>query len=216
MFDILRESKCTDCGTELLGGDFLFMEGKRPLCLTCADLDHLVYLPRGDTALTRRARKHSALSAVVVRFSRARKRYERQGVLVEESALEQAEAECSADADQRNVRREWAEIYRDKQDQVVAMRMAESIRQMFPGCPPEEARAIAAHTSVRGSGRVGRTASGRALEEEALRAAVVASIRHRYTKYDRLLMKGLDRMDARDTVRDDIDRVLERWRRAPG
>ncbi len=68
------------------------MEGERPLCLTCADLDHLVYLPRGDTALTRRARKHSALSAVVVRFSRARKRYERQGVLVEESALEQAEA----------------------------------------------------------------------------------------------------------------------------
>jgi len=200
VFDILRESKCADCGKELLGGDFLFMEGERPLCLICADLDHLVYLPRGDTALTRRARKHSALSAVVVRFSRARKRYERQGVLVEESALEQAEAECSADADQRNVRRERAEIYRDKQDQVLAMRMAESIRQMFPGCPPEEA---------------GRTASGRALEEEALRAAVVASIRHRHTKYDRLLMKGLGRMDARDTVRDDIDRVLESWRRAP-
>jgi len=176
VFDILRESKCTDCGKELWGGDFLFMEGERPLCLTCADLDHLVYLPRGDTALTRRAHQHSALSAVVVRFSRARKHYERQGVLVEESALEQAEAECSADADQRNVRREWAEIYRDKQDQVVAMRMAESIRQMFPGCPPEEVRSIAAHTSVRGSGRVGRTASGRALEEEALRAAVVASI----------------------------------------
>ena len=73
VFDILRESKCADCGHELLGGDFLFMEGERPLCLGCADLDHLVYLPRGDTALTRRARKHSSLSAVVVRFSRARK-----------------------------------------------------------------------------------------------------------------------------------------------
>jgi phage FluMu protein Com len=53
VFDILRESRCTDCGKELLGGGFLFMEGKRPLCLSCADLDHLVYLPRGDTALTR-------------------------------------------------------------------------------------------------------------------------------------------------------------------
>jgi hypothetical protein len=216
VFDILRESKCTDCGKELLSGDFLFMEGKRPLCLTCADLDHLVYLPRGDTALTRRARKHSKLSAVVVRFSRARKRYERQGVLVEESALEQAEAECSGDAEQRSERRERAEIYRDKQDQVLAMRMAESIRKMFPGCAPEEAQAIAAHTSVRGSGRVGRTASGRALEDEALRAAVVAAIRHRHTKYDRLLMNGLDRMDARNAVRDEIDRVLERWRRTPG
>jgi hypothetical protein len=199
-----------------LGRNFLFMEGERPLCLTCADLDHLVYLPRGDAALTRRARKHSALSAVVVRFSRARKRYERQGVLVEESALEQAEAECSADADRRNVRRERAEMYRDRQDQVLAMRMAESIQQMFPGCPLEEARAIAEHTSVRDSGRVGRTASGRALEEEALRVAVVASVRHRHTKYDQLLMKRLSRMDARDSVRDDIDRVLESWRRVPG
>lgn len=216
MFDLLRESKCADCGKPLLGGDFLFMEGERPLCLTCADLDHLVYLPRGDTALTRRARKHSALSAVVVRFSRARKRYERQGVLVEESALQQAGAECWADAEQRSERRQRADIYRDKQDQVLATRMAESIRQTFPGCPPEEARAIAAHTSVRGSGRVGRTASGRALEEEALRAAVVAAIRHRHTKYDRLLMKGVGRMHAREAVRDDIDRVLERWRRAVG
>src|ERR1700757_3221477 len=206
VFDLLRESKCLDCGKPLLGGDFLFMEGERPLCLTCADLDPLGFLPRGDTALTRRARKRSALSAVVVRFSRARKRYERQGVLVEESALEQAAAECSADGEQRSARRERAEIYRDKQDQLLAM---------FPGCPPEEAQAIAAHTSVRGSGRVGRTASGRALEEEALRAAVVASIRHRHTKYDRLLMKGVGRMDARDTVCDDIDRVLESWRRAP-
>ncbi len=215
VFDILRESKCADCGKELLGGDFLFMEGERPLCLGCADLDHLVYLPRGDTALTWRARKHSALSAVVVRFSRARKRYERQGALVEEAALEQAEAECLADADQRSARRERAENYRDKQDQVLAMRMAESIRQMYPGCPPEEARAIATHTSVRGSGRVGRSGSGRAVEEEALRAAVIAAIRHRHTKYDRLLMRGMGRMDARDAVRDDIDRVLDRWRGAP-
>src|SRR5215471_17837188 len=154
VFDIVRDSECAECHKELLAHDFLFMEDGHPLCLTCADLDHLAYLPRGDTALTRRARKNSSLSAVVVRFSRARKRYERQGVLVEEFALEQAEAECSADAELRSVRRERAEIYRDKQDQVLAMQMAESIRQMFPGCPPEEARAIAAHTSVRGSGRV--------------------------------------------------------------
>jgi hypothetical protein len=216
VFDILRESKCADCGKELAGGDFLFMEGQRPLCLSCADLDHLVYLPRGDTALTRRARKHSSLSAVVVRFSRSRKRYERQGVLVEEAALERAEEECSADAAERSMRRERAKVYRHSQDQVLTTRMAESIRQIFPRCPPGEARAIAAHTSVRGSGRVGRTSAGQALDEEALRAAVIAAIRHRHTKYDRLLMKGFGRMDARDAVRDEIDRVLESWRCAPG
>jgi hypothetical protein len=180
--------------------------------MVCADLDHLVFLPRGDTALTRRARKHSSLSAVVVRFSRARRRYERQGVLVEEAALEQAERECLADADQRSAQRERAGKYRDQQDQVLAARMAESIRQMFPGCPLDEARAIAAHTSIRGSGRVGRTAAGRELEKDALTAAVIAAIRHRHTKYDHLLMRGFGRMDARDAVRGDIDGVLERWR----
>jgi len=216
VFDIVRESKCADCGAAMPGGSFLFMEAARPLCLSCADLDHLVYLPRGDTALTRRARKHSPLSAVVVRFSRSRKRYERQGVLVEEGALDRAEQECLADADERRAKRHQAEAYRDKQDQILAMRMAESIRQMFPGCPLEEARAIARHTSVRGSGRVGRTSAGRALEEEALHAAVIAAIRHRHTKYDQLLMRGFCRMEARDAVRAQIDRVLELWRTAVG
>jgi hypothetical protein len=214
VFDVLRDSKCADCGKDLLAREFLFMEGERPLCLTCADLDHLVYLHRGDTALTRRARKHSTLSAVVVRFSRARKRYERQGVLVEETALEQAEQECLADSNKRSAHRERAELYRGKQDQAFAMRMAESIQQIFPGCPPEEAHLIAAHTSVRGSGRVGRTAAGRALDEEALRSAVIAAIRHRHTAYDRLLMQGWDRKDARYAVRDDIDRLLDQWRQS--
>jgi len=88
VFSILRDSQCVECGEALWKGDFLFMEQGRPLCLPCADLDHLVYLPSGDAALTRRAKKHSTLSAVVVRFSRARSRYERQGILVEESALQ--------------------------------------------------------------------------------------------------------------------------------
>jgi hypothetical protein len=86
---------------------------------------------------------------------------------------------------------------------------------MFPGCPAEEAGAIAAHTSVRGSERVGRTVGRRALEEEALRAAVIAAIRRRHTKYDRLLMRGCEQMDARDAVREEIDRVLESWRFGP-
>src|SRR5262245_62700208 len=106
VFSILRESTCVECGAELSKGSFLRMEKERPLCMTCADLDHLMFLPSGDTALTRRARKHSALDAVVVRFSRTRGCYERQGVLVEETALSQAERECLADADARERARE--------------------------------------------------------------------------------------------------------------
>ena len=91
VYSILRDSTCNLCGKELWKGDFLFMEGGHPLCLSCADFDHLVYLPRGDAALTRRARRHSPLNAVVVRFSRSRGRYERQGILVSEPALERAD-----------------------------------------------------------------------------------------------------------------------------
>ena len=81
-----REWSCTRCsGT---GGDLLIMEDTGPVCMKCAQMDHLVFLPSGDAGRTRRARKASTLSAVVVRWSRPRKRYERQGLLVEEAALE--------------------------------------------------------------------------------------------------------------------------------
>jgi hypothetical protein len=60
-------------------------------------MDHLVFCGAGDAALTRRASKYSGMSAVVVRFSRSRRRYERQGILVEQPALERAEVECLAE-----------------------------------------------------------------------------------------------------------------------
>ena len=99
----VRDWSCAECGGT---GDLLIMDDNEPLCLTCADLDHLVFLPAGDAALTRRSKKASRLSAVVVRWSRTRKRYERRGLLVEEPALEQAERECLADEDARIRRRE--------------------------------------------------------------------------------------------------------------
>ena len=46
------------------------MVKRQPLCLRCADLDRLVFLPAGEAAMSRRARKHSVLSAVVVRWLR--------------------------------------------------------------------------------------------------------------------------------------------------
>lgn len=215
VFSILRESSCTECNKELWKGNFLFKEGERGLCMNCADLDELVYLPSGDAALTRRARKYSPLWAVVVRFSRARKRYERQGILVSEAALDQAEAECLADSEVRALRRERDAERRVEQDQNLVADMAREISRLFPGCPPTEARTMAAHTARRGSGRVGRTAAGRSLEEEALTLAVTAHVRHRHTRYDQLLMRGYYRNDARAAIRDDVERVLALWR-SPG
>jgi hypothetical protein len=84
------EWTCHRCGGS---GAFLIMEPPGPACLKCAGLDDLEFLPAGDALLTRRARAKSARFAVVVRFSRARDRYERQGLLVERQALADAQRE---------------------------------------------------------------------------------------------------------------------------
>ncbi len=86
---------CTTCRGEFGAGAVLMMEDAGPHCMGCSDLGHLEYLPAGNAALTRRATKLSRLSAVVVRWSRSRKRYERQGILAEPEAIEQAEAELT-------------------------------------------------------------------------------------------------------------------------
>lgn len=200
---------CWNCGG---GGNLLFMEGPGPLCLTCSDLDHLIFLPAGNTALTRRARKGSALSAVVVRWSRSRKRYERQGLLVELAALEQAEEQCLVDDDARQRQRERAAGRRAEQDVEFQKQFSTEIRAVFPSCPADRATAIAEHATTRGSGRVGRTAAAQDLDHDAVTMAVVASIRHEDTNYDSLLMTGMPREAARTAVRPVIDTVLDRWK----
>jgi hypothetical protein len=177
----VKEWTCTLCGGT---GGLLIMEGDGPLCLTCAEMDHLVFLPSGNATLSRRARKSSRLSAVVVRWSRSRGRYERQGLLVEPAALEQAEATLPVE-----------------QDDDFAARMAAEIGRLFPGCPPERAAAIARQS--------GRRAP---LDDEAVALAVLASVRHENTTYDELLMAGVPRAEARDRVEASVDRMMTRWR----
>jgi hypothetical protein len=204
----VKDWVCAECGGT---GDLLIMDDKGPLCLTCADMDHLVFLPSGDAALTRRAKKASTLSAVVVRWSKTRKRYERQGLLVEEPALGQAEEQCLGDSDARMRRRERGAERRAGEDLQLQARFVAEMARLFPGCPAERAEAIARHTGARGSGRVGRSAAGRSMDEKAVTLAVVASVRHEDTEYDSLLMSGVPRDEARDRIRPDIDRVLDDW-----
>jgi len=204
------------CATCRDTGPYLIMEGTEPHCLTCTDLDHLVLLPAGNAALSRRAKQESGLSAVVVRFNRRRKVYQRSGLLIEEAALARAEDRCLADEEVRLRRRERDAGRRAEQDVEYQARMAAEIARLFPGCPPERARRVAEHAGLRGSGRVGRTAAARALDEQAITLAVVASVRHEDTDYDRLLMAGVPRMEARDRIRDAIDRKLTEFRRGEG
>ncbi len=211
VFSTLRDSECSECGEPLPGGSFLTLEKSAALCLGCADLDHLVWLPRGEAALTRRAAKYSELRAVVVRFSRTRGRYERQGILAQPAALERAEQECLEDEEARARRRDRDRERRAAEDVSLVERMTERILTLFPSCPAGEARAMAAHTAERGSGRVGRTAAARAEQELPLRLAVAAAVRHQHTNYDQLLAQGVDRSEARATVRDRVEAILAKW-----
>jgi len=102
VFISTRDSVCNECKEDLGRGAWIVLvQDKGALCLSCADLDHLVFLPSGDVALTRRSQKYSKLSVVVLKWSRARKRYERQGLLVEEEAITKAEQECLAETSKR-------------------------------------------------------------------------------------------------------------------
>ena len=201
---------CSSCGDE--SGDLLLKARSGALCLDCADLGHLVFLPSGDAALTRRAKKASQLSAVVVRWNLRRNRYERQGILAENDAIEAAAQQCLEDADVRAKQRARDQIYRTEADEKFRVEFAVAIRAQFPGCPPARAEAIAYHAAVRGSGRVGRSAAGRKLDADAIRLAVTASVRHVDTDYDDLLMSGVDRDDARFRVRGRVDNILDTWR----
>jgi hypothetical protein len=215
VFITTGESSCSECGEDLGRKAWItLVEDKGALCLSCADLDHLVFLPAGDAALTRRSRKHSTLCAVVLRWSRARKRYERQGLLVEAEALERAEQECLADEEVRARRRDREAARRAELDQQYVQQFAERVRKLCPHCPPGREVIIAEHACLRYSGRVGRSAAAKSFDEQAIRLAVLAHIRHTETPYDRLLASGYERWEARAQVEGTVAGVLSRWAEA--
>jgi hypothetical protein len=203
------EFECEECGEH---DRFLMMESHAAICMSCADLDHLVFLKAGNATLSRRARKESGLAAIVVRpDARQRNRIWRLGILVEPDALERAERQCFDDEEIRARRRVKDAERRELLDEKFMGRFTIEIRLLFPKIPAERAEAIARHAALRGSGRVGRSAAGRALDERAVRHAVVASVRHLDTDYDALLMKGVPRQEARDRIWQRIDEVLTGW-----
>jgi hypothetical protein len=171
-----------------------------------------MFLPTGDAALTRRSKKYSTLSALVLKFSRARRRYERQGLLVEEDALAKAEVECLADSEVRERRNERARERRAEIDEEYVRQFANHVKDLFPKCPEGREESIAEHACRKYSGRVGRSAGAKGFEEELIKLAVRAHVRHRETNYDLLLAKGWNRGDARAEVRDRVEEVMAKWR----
>ena len=129
-----KDARCTSCEAEVAQGDFVAIDraqGSR--CVKCAGLDGLVFLRSGDAALTRRAMARSSRSAVVLKFSRARKRNERQGVLVEGSAIKQAESENASDEARRQVQRQQRRIKGEAAERKYREAFAARVLKLFPG-----------------------------------------------------------------------------------
>jgi hypothetical protein len=111
--------------------------------------------------------------------------------------------------------RQRYELRSTAQDTRQQRELALAIREQFPGCPTDRSEAIAVHAATRNSGRIGRSAAGRALDPAAVRLAVIASVRHVDTDYDELLMSSVDRETARAQVWDRVEDVLSGWRGDP-
>jgi len=207
-----RNSTCDECKEELGKGAWISLNREKgALCLSCSDIDHLAFLPSGSAALTRRSKKYSTLFAVVLKWSKSRKRYERQGLLVEEEALAKAEEECLADEEVRARKNERAAERRAVIDVAYVENFAAKICQLYPACTSKRAKQIAEHACQKYSGRVGRSASAKQLDADFIRLAVIAHIRHIETNYHQLLASGYDRMEARRMIQSKIEEILAEW-----
>lgn len=129
--------------------------------------------------------------------------------------MERAEQECLMDAEARERRSKRDAERRAHLDVKYVGRFATRVRELFPGCPPGKEAIIAEQACLRNSGRIGRTGAAKALDDDALRLAVIAHIRHTETRYDALLAKGHDRWEARGRVAKEVSSVLARWE-SPG
>jgi len=207
------DSICAECHCEIAAETMLAVQDGRITCLKCAGLEHLVLLKSGNATLTKRATEQFGRRIIVWRVFKTRPAI-RRGVLVDNQALERADAQCAADNEQRARNRRKQKARRLMEDEAFVAKFAEKIEELFPNCPAEEREAIARHACARGSGRVGRSAGGKALEEAAVIAAVKAHIRHVHTPYDQLT--GPDpavRSWAHDHVRPQVNEIFDQWRK---
>jgi hypothetical protein len=90
------------------------------------------------------------------------------------------EIECLEDEDARAQRRIREAERRAKLDLTYIKHFAERIQQLCPKCPLKTARSIAEHACTKYSGRVGRSAAAKALDEQVVHLAVIfATLRRR-------------------------------------
>jgi hypothetical protein len=95
--------------------------------------------------------------------------------------------------------------------QLFVATFAALVRARFPGCPDGEELRIASYACAKHTARVGAMSVERGYLDEAVDLAVVSHVRHRFTRYESWLGRGLDREEARARVREEVADVLRAW-----
>jgi len=174
--------------------------------------DGWTLVPTGDAALTRRLRlgphwivreKCGGYSPVVGTYAPVAE--------VERVRLELGGKVGAVD---RDIRKQQALKLKEAQ---ITEALRSAIRKLFPAIPEKDLKQIVSRS--RDDGRVGRaqaiyfspkTEREETMEEVAHRA-VVAHVRHKYTRYEKILASGIETEVARATVANPIKQKLQSW-----
>lgn len=176
------------------------------------------FVPRGDPALTRALLARGALRVVDER----RGKLVQVGVAATPESIAAAQAEVAATAGTRAVARERSRERREREEARYVVAFDAAVRRLFPSIPDRDREEIVQRTCEVGSRRVGRSAAAKDLDDEPIRLAVRAWIRHGHTDYDQMLDRaGVGRpfgraskearRDARKEIGPRVDAVARAW-----
>lgn len=206
---------CSKCKRAIKQWDRFVVESEnsRGLCFKCSPFTEKEFLPSGDSAMTRRSKKHSRYCGVLLEWNSKRRRFERKGQCVEADAIIKARAECKADADKRKIINTKLAFKREMADKIYVADFAKAIKQRYPSIPKGRELAIAKHACEKYSGRVGRSASAKQFDGDMIDRAVEAHIRHHETSYDSEFGKGKAKRVIRSKIKPVVVKYLSDWRK---
>jgi hypothetical protein len=176
------------------------------------------FVARGDPALTRALLARGALRVLDER----RGKLVQVGVAATPESIAAAQAEVAATAGTRAVARERSRERREREEARYVVAFDAAVRRLFPSIPDRDRQEIVQRTCEVGSRRVGRSAAAKDLDDEPIRLAVRAWIRHGHTDYDQMLDRaGVGRpfgraskearRDARKEIGPRVDAVARAW-----
>ncbi len=172
--------------------------------------DGYVEFETGDAYLTRKVKQMA--NRVFIRMKRHKRlKVSRPvGILAPADVVVAAREEAAQTAEARQKKRAAGAASRQRKEAKTRNTVKQRMLELYPMMPSDEAEEITEHAFEVGSGRVGR--SSMVELDGKIELAVRAHVRHSHTDYDRLMDEGWDREDARDEVRSEIGKVIEKWR----